>query len=82
MNTARLHITRPPQGAEAPALAGSIQLPAQMVWELAQALQAGKGVERDEATGEQFIKLRISVWSGSGENSLPTPAAHHDGPSP
>jgi len=52
-------------------LNGSVELPAQLVWELAQAMQQGQGMEVNQQTGEQFFKLRVSVWRGTGENNGP-----------
>lgn len=73
MKSARLSLwnAKPSQNPKAPILNGSVQLPAQLVWELSQSLQAGQGMERDEKTGEQFFKLRVSVWNGTGENNGP-----------
>lgn len=73
MKNARVSLwnAKPSQNPKAPILNGSVQLPAQLVWELFQQLQAGQGLERDEQTGDQFFKLRLSVWQGSGENNGP-----------
>lgn len=59
------------QNPKAPILNGSVELPAQLVWELAQLMQAGQGLEVNQQTGEQFFKLRVSMWRGTGENNGP-----------
>ena len=69
MKSARLSLwnAQPSQNPKAPVLSGNVELPAQLVWELSQLMQAGQGLEVSQLTGEQFFKLRISVWAGSGE---------------
>jgi hypothetical protein len=73
MKSARLNLwtAQPSQNPKAPMLNGAVELPAQLVWELAQAMQQGQGMEVNQQTGEQFFKLRISVWRGTGENNGP-----------
>jgi hypothetical protein len=69
MKSARLSLwnAQPSQNPKAPVLTGNVELPAQLVWELSQLLQSGQGMEQNQQTGEQFFKLRISVWRGTGE---------------
>ena len=62
-------------------LNGSVELPAQLVWELAQAMQQGQGMEVNQQTGEQFFKLRVSVWRGTGENNGPVLNGQIESPS-
>jgi len=73
MKTARVVLwnAQPSQNPKAPILNGSVELPCQLIWELAQQMQAGQGLEVNAQTGEQFFKLRVSVWAGSGENNGP-----------
>jgi hypothetical protein len=59
------------QNPKAPILNGSVELPAQLVWELSQLMQAGQGLEVNQQSGEQFFKLRLSMWRGTGENNGP-----------
>ena len=59
------------QNPKAPILSGSVELPAQLVWELSQLMQAGQGLEVNQHSGEQFFKLRVSMWRGTGENNGP-----------
>jgi hypothetical protein len=69
MKSARLSLwpAKPSANPKAPALSGTVELPAALVWELSQMLQAGQGMQQNQQTGEQFFQLRISVWHGSGE---------------
>ena len=73
MKSARVVLwnAQPSQNPKAPILFGSVELPCQLIWELAQQMQAGQGLEVNAQTGEQFFKLRASVWAGSGENNGP-----------
>lgn len=59
------------QNPKAPILNGSVELPAQLVWELSQLIQAGQGLEVNQQSGESFFKLRVSMWRGTGENNGP-----------
>jgi len=73
MKSARVNLwnAQPSQNPKAPILNGAVELPAQLVWELSQAMQQGQGLETNQQTGEQFFKLRLSVWRGTGENNGP-----------
>jgi hypothetical protein len=73
MKSARVNLwnAQPSQNPKAPILNGAVELPAQLVWELSQAMQQGQGLETNQRTGEQFFKLRLSVWRGTGENNGP-----------
>lgn len=73
MKSARvcLWTTQTSQNPKAPILNGSVELPAQLVWELNQLMQAGQGLEVNQRSGEQFFKLRVSMWRGTGENNGP-----------
>jgi hypothetical protein len=64
MKSARVNLwnAQPSQNPRAPILNGSVELPAQLIWELSQAMQQGQGLEVNQQTGEQFFKLRLSVW--------------------
>jgi hypothetical protein len=66
MKSARVVLwnAQPSQNPKAPILNGSVELPCQLIWELAQQMQAGHGLEVNAQTGEQFFKLRVSVWAG------------------
>jgi hypothetical protein len=83
MKSARLNLwtAQPSQNPKAPMLNGAVELPAQLVWELAQAMQQGQGMEVNQQTGEQFFKLRISVWRGTGENNGPVLNGQIESPS-
>jgi hypothetical protein len=59
------------QNPQAPCLNGAVEIPAQLVWELSQLMANGQGMEVNERTGEQFFRLRLSVWRGTGENNGP-----------
>jgi hypothetical protein len=73
MKSARVNLwnAEPSQNPKAPILRGAVELPAQLIWELSQAMQQGQGLEVNQQTGEQFFKLRLSVWRGTGENNGP-----------
>ena len=73
MKSARVNLwnAQPSQNPKAPILNGAVELPAQLIWELSQAMQQGQGLEVNQQTGEQFFKLRLSVWRGTGENNGP-----------
>jgi len=73
MKSARVNLwnAEPSQNPKAPILRGAVELPAQIIWELSQAMQQGQGLEVNQQTGEQFFKLRLSVWRGTGENNAP-----------
>jgi hypothetical protein len=73
MKSARVNLwnAQPSQNPKAPILSGAVELPAQLIWELSQAMQQGQGLEVNQQTGEQFFKLRLSVWRGTGENNAP-----------
>ena len=71
MKSARVSLwnAQPSQNPRAPILNGAVELPAQLIWELSQQMQQGQGFEVNTQTGEQFFKLRLSVWRGTGENN-------------
>ena len=69
------------QNPKAPILSGSVQLPAQLVWELSQLLQANQGFEINPKTGEQFFKLHTSVWQADGANNGPVLNGQIESPS-
>jgi len=71
MKSARVNLwnAQPSQNPKAPILIGAVELPAQLIWELSQQMQQGQGLEVNPQTGEQFFKLRLSVWRGTGENN-------------
>ena len=73
MKTARVNLwnDQPSQNPKAPILHGAVELPAQLIWELSQQMQQGQGFEVNAQTGEQFFKLRLSVWRGTGESNAP-----------
>ena len=83
MKSARLNLwnAQPSQNPKAPMLNGSVELPAQLIWELSQAMQQGQGMEVNQQTGEQFFKLRVSVWRGTGENNGPVLNGQIESPS-
>lgn len=66
---------------KAPALNGWIELPASLVWELGQALQANQGLETNPTTGEPMFKLRVSVWNRDGANNGPVLSGEIESPS-
>jgi hypothetical protein len=73
MKSARVNLwnAQPSQNPKAPILNGAVELPAQLIWELSQQMQQGQGLEVNAQSGEQFFKLRLSVWRGTGENNAP-----------
>ena len=83
MKSARVNLwnAQPSQNPKAPILNGSVELPAQLIWELSQAMQQGQGFEVNQQTGEQFFKLRLSVWRGTGENNGPVLNGQIESPS-
>jgi len=83
MKSARVNLwnAQPSQNPKAPILNGSVELPAQLIWELSQAMQQGQGLESNQQTGEQFFKLRLSVWRGTGENNGPVLNGQIESPS-
>ena len=83
MKSARVTLwnAQPSQNPKAPILNGSVELPAQLIWELSQQMQAGQGLEVNQQTGEQFFKLRLSVWRGTGENNGPVLNGQIESPS-
>jgi len=83
MKSARVNLwnAQPSQNPKAPILNGSVELPAQLIWELSQAMQQGQGMEVNQQTGEQFFKLRLSVWRGTGENNGPVLNGQIESPS-
>ena len=83
MKTARLSLwnAAASQNPKAPVLNGSVELPAQLVWELSQAMAQGQGLETNQQTGEQFFKLRCSVWRGTGEGNGPVLNGQIESPS-
>ena len=83
MKSARVNLwnAQPSQNPKAPILNGAVELPAQLVWELSQAMQQGQGLETNQQTGEQFFKLRLSVWRGTGENNGPVLNGQIESPS-
>ena len=83
MKSARVNLwnAQPSQNPKAPILNGSVELPAQLIWELSQAMQQGQGLEVNQQTGEQFFKLRLSVWRGTGENNGPVLNGQIESPS-
>ena len=83
MKSARVNLwnAQPSQNPKAPILNGSVELPAQLIWELSQAMQQGQGMEVNQQTGEQFFKLRLSVWRGTGENNAPVLNGQIESPS-
>ena len=83
MKSARVNLwnAQPSQNPKAPILNGSVELPAQLIWELSQAMQQGQGLETNQQTGEQFFKLRLSVWRGTGENNGPVLNGQIESPS-
>ena len=66
---------------KAPALNGYIELPASLVWELGQALQANQGLETNPTTGEPMFRLRQSVWNRDGANNGPVLSGEIESPS-
>jgi hypothetical protein len=83
MKSARVNLwnAQPSQNPKAPILNGAVELPAQLIWELSQAMQQGQGLETNQQTGEQFFKLRLSVWRGTGENNAPVLNGQIESPS-
>ena len=83
MKSARVNLwtSQPSQNPKAPIMNGAVELPAQLIWELAQQMQAGQGLEVNQQTGEQFFKLRLSVWRGTGENNAPVLNGQIESPS-
>lgn len=83
MKSARVNLwnAQPSQNPKAPILNGSVELPAQLIWELSQQMQQGQGLETNQQTGEQFFKLRLSVWRGTGENNGPVLNGQIESPS-
>ena len=83
MKSARVNLwnAQPSQNPKAPILNGSVELPAQLIWELSQAMQQGQGLETNPQTGEQFFKLRLSCWRGTGENNGPVLNGQIESPS-
>jgi hypothetical protein len=83
MKSARINLwnAQPSQNPKAPILNGAVELPAQLIWELSQAMQQGQGLEVNQQTGEQFFKLRLSVWRGTGENNAPVLNGQIESPS-
>jgi hypothetical protein len=83
MKSARVNLwnAQPSQNPKAPILNGSVELPAHLVWELSQAMQQGQGMEVNQQTGEQFFKLRLSCWRGTGENNGPVLNGQIESPS-
>jgi hypothetical protein len=83
MKSARVNLwnAQPSQNPKAPILNGSVELPAQLIWELSQAMAQGQGLETNNQTGEQFFKLRLSVWRGTGENNGPVLNGQIESPS-
>ena len=83
MKSARVNLwnAQPSQNPKAPILNGSVELPAQLIWELSQAMQQGQGMEVNQQTGEQFFKLRLSCWRGTGENNGPVLNGQIESPS-
>lgn len=75
------HNTRANGNPKAPALNGYVELPASLVWELQQMLQAGQGMEANQQTGEPFFKLRVSVWNRDGANNGPVLSGEITSPS-
>ena len=78
---AALWTSAPSNNPKAPALYGSIQLPAVLVHELAMLLQQGQGMEQNQQTGEQFFKLRVSMWRRDGQNNGPILSGEIETPS-
>jgi len=83
MKSARVNLwnAQPSQNFKAPILIGSVELPAQLIWELSQQMQQGQGLEVNQQTGEQFFKLRLSCWRGTGENNGPVLNGQIESPS-
>jgi hypothetical protein len=83
MKSARVNLwnAQPSQNPKAPILNGAVELPAQLIWELSQRMQQGQGLEVNQQTGEQFFKLRLSVWRGTGENNAPVLNGQIESPS-
>jgi hypothetical protein len=83
MKSARVNLwnAQPSQNPKAPILNGAVELPAQLIWELSQQMQQGQGLETNSQTGEQFFKLRLSVWRGTGENNAPVLNGQIESPS-
>jgi hypothetical protein len=83
MKSARVNLwnAQPSQNPKAPILNGAVELPAQLIWELSQQMQQGQGLEVNQQTGEQFFKLRLSVWRGTGENNAPVLNGQIESPS-
>lgn len=83
MKSARVNLwtSQPSQNPKAPIMNGAVELPAQLIWELAQQMQQGQGLEVNQQTGEQFFKLRLSVWRGTGENNAPVLNGQIESPS-
>ena len=75
------HNPRANGNPKAPALNGYVELPASLVWELQQMLQAGQGMEANQQTGEPFFKLRVSVWNRDGANNGPVLSGEITSPS-
>ena len=83
MKSARVNLwnAQPSQNPKAPILNGAVELPAQLIWELSQQMQQGQGLEVNAQSGEQFFKLRLSVWRGTGENNAPVLNGQIESPS-
>jgi hypothetical protein len=71
----------PSQNPKAPILFGSVQLPAALVHELATMLSQGQGMEINQQSGEQFYRLRVSLWRRDGANNGPILSGEIESPS-
>jgi hypothetical protein len=59
------------QAQNQPDFTGSVDLPAALVQELAQAMAAGYGMTANPMTGEQVFRLRLSAWRGQPGANAP-----------
>ena len=73
--------SNPSANPKAPVLYGSVQLPAALVHEIATLLSQGQGMEVNQQTGEQYFKLRVSMWRQEGANNGPILSGSIESPS-
>jgi len=71
----------PSANPKAPVLYGSVQLPAALVHEIATLMSQGQGMEVNQQTGEQYFKLRVSMWRQEGANNGPILSGSIESPS-
>lgn len=73
--------SNPSPNPKAPVLYGSVQLPAGLVHEIATLMSHGQGMEVNQQTGEQYFKLRVSMWRQEGANNGPILSGSIESPS-